>query len=279
MYQPWTPSWVKRHFINYGSTDDIPEDVFQRIRQAFQKQYSREPLVSIVMIAHNEERTILRSLSSLSELNSSYPVELIVVNNNCSDRTQEILDRCGVHSVSQPIQGAGSARDAGIQMAKGKFHLCADADTIYPPGWVDEMIAPLEQGDAICTYGAVSFLPDGKLSRFTLSFYELIKSAVISLKAIRSPEWVAGGASMAFFTRMGKQIGWRTDLKRGEDSQMVLSMKRFGHIRQVTTEAARVWTSARTLDREGSFARVIVSRVRKELNKIHFSLTNSGQSA
>lgn len=279
MIQPFTPAWVKRHFASYESVDQIPESTFERIRSNFKNQETDNPVVSVIVIAYNEEQNILKSLSSLSELKSKYPVEVIVSNNNSTDRTQEIIDRCGVKSVFQPLQGVGYAREAGLQMARGKYHLCADADSIYPATWVDEMIMPLEKGEAICTYGRVSFLPDGKKSRMGLALYEVFKDIAIGMRAIKRPELVAGGASLAFFTRMGRQIGWRTDVRRGEDGQMVLSMKRFGHVRMVKTTDSRIWTTARTLDRDGGFVPMIGKRLKKELSRIHFYFTHSKQGA
>ncbi len=279
MYQPWMPNWVKRHYLNYNNVDDIPDQVFDRIKAGFEKQKVSNPMVSIVVIAYNEEQTILKSLSSLSELDADYPVEVIVVNNNSTDRTQYILDRCGVKSVFQPLQGVGFARDAGLQMASGKYHLCADADSIYPGSWVKQMIAPMEAGAAICTYGRVSFLPDGNKSRLTLAFYEFFKDIAIGLRAINRPELVAGGASLAFYTRMGKQIGWRTDVRRGEDGQMVLAMKRFGKVTMIKSSASRIWTTARTLDRDGNLLSMIWKRLMKEISRLHFYFSPSKQSA
>jgi len=279
MYQPWMPKWVKQHYINYNSVDDIPVDVISRIKEGLARQYAKSPLVSIVVIAYNEEKTILKSLSSLAALHDEFPVEVIVANNNSTDRTQEILDRCGVKSVFQPLQGVGYARDAGLQMAKGKYHLCADADSIYPPDWVGQMIAPMEQGEAICTYGRVSFLPDGNKSRLSLACYEFFKDIAIGLRAINRPELVAGGASLAFYTRMGKQIGWRTDVRRGEDGQMVLAMKRYGNVKMVKSGASRIWTTARTLDMDGQLHQMIWKRVRKEISRLHFYFTTSKQNA
>jgi len=279
MFQPVLPKSIHQHFIHYDSIDEIPEETFQRIKNGFAAQHCEQPVVSIVVIAYNEEKTILKSLSSLSAMRSKYPFEVIVSNNNSTDRTQEILDKCGVKSVFQPLQGVGHARDGGLQIAEGKYHLCADADSIYPPTWVDEMIAPLERGEAICTYGRVSFLPDGDKSRFALAVYEIFKDIAIGLRSIKRPELVAGGASLAFFTRMGKQIGWRTDVHRGEDGQMVLAMKRFGDIKMVRSGDSRIWTTARTLDRDGSFVKMIGKRVRKEFSRIHFYFTPSKQNA
>ena len=272
------PLWVKRHYLEYNSVDDIPQEVFDRIKARFAKLHTDTPIVSIVVVAYNEEKTILKSLSSLSEISSKYPVEIIVSNNNSTDRTQEILDRCGVKSVFQPIQGVGFAREAGLQIAKGVYHLCADADSIYPPTYVDEMIKPMVAGVAVASYGRVSFLPDGSMSRPTLAIYEFFKDLVIGLRSIKRPELVAGGASLAFYTEQAKQIGWRTDVKRGEDGQMILAIKKTGEIAMVKSSSSRIWTTARTLDAVGSLFNMIWRRVKKEFCRLHFYFTVDKQN-
>lgn len=273
------PSWVKRHCHEFSSPEEIPQEVYAGIREKFSRCRPDQPIVSVVLIAFNEEKRILNSLSSLSELKSRYPFEVIVVNNNSTDRTQAILDLCGVKSVFQPIQGVGFAREAGLLAAKGKYHLCADADSIYPPMWIDEMIAPLERGEAICTYGKASILPVKSGSRPLLAVYELFKTMLVSIRSISRPELVAGGASLAFYTRMGKQIGWRTDIRRGTDAQMVLAMKRFGYIRMVRGTDSRIWTTAHTASSNAGLLLAFVKRMLRDMPRPQIFNTTARQNA
>ncbi len=262
------PEYVKKHLYSYESVDDIPDEVFDKIAVEFDAKTFKKPLVSIVIIAYNEEKTILRTLSSLSELKSDYPFEVIVVNNNSTDRTQEILDKCGVKSVFQERQGVGFARQAGLDEAKGIYHLCGDADTIYPPNYINIMVNNLKKPGTVAVFGHVSFIPDGKKSRFLLGIYEFFKDFVVMLRAINRPELSLGGASFGFVTGLGKKIGWRTDIKRGEDGSMALALKEYGKIIRVNSPQARVWTSARTLEADGNYLFMILKRVVRELKRI-----------
>lgn len=279
MFQPFLPKEIKQHLICYNSVEDISQKIFNRIKDGFAKQYCENPLVSIIVVANNVEKTIIRSLSSLSSLQSKYSVEVIVVNNNSTDRTREVLDQCGVKSVFQPLQGAAHARQAGLNIAKGKYHICAHADTIYPPQYVDEMIAPLETGEAICTFGRVAFLPNGGKSRFAMSISEIFKDFVNGFRAINQPELVANGASIAFFTRMGKQIGWRTDIDKREESEMILSMKRFGNIKIVKTAKSRIWTTEKEVIENESYLKQLRKRIKKEFSKFQLYVTQTKESA
>ena len=58
----------------YGkSFGEIPKDVFDTINSQLTVRQSAEPLISIVVIAYNEERRLAACLWSLSELSSQYP--------------------------------------------------------------------------------------------------------------------------------------------------------------------------------------------------------------
>jgi hypothetical protein len=59
-------------------------------------------------------------------------------------------------------------------------------------------------------------LPYGNKSFPTLAIYEIFKDIAIGLRTIQPPELVAGGASLVFFTQQAKEIGWRTDVRIGE---------------------------------------------------------------
>src|ERR1035437_7280167 len=105
------------------------------------------PEVSIVIPAYNEEESILQTLYSLCNNFSSKPVEIIVVNNNSTDNTEALVLSAGVPCVREMKQGITAARNAGLAEAKGKYILNADADTIYPADWVEEMIKPLDRSE------------------------------------------------------------------------------------------------------------------------------------
>lgn len=124
--------------------------------------------VLAVIPAYNEEKNILRTLLSLSANTTSRSVEIIVVNNNSVDKTEMLVKAAGATCILESKQGITAARNAGLAAARGKYVLNADADSIYPKDWIEEMTAPLANGDAVCiTYGRFAFIPTGATSRFS----------------------------------------------------------------------------------------------------------------
>lgn len=251
-------------------TDLTPsEKVFEEIRQKIRQLEKQDSIdVSIVMIAYNEEKRILPAIYSLANIITPLSVEIIVVNNNSTDRTQEIIDKCGVKSVFQPIQGAGNARQAGLEIARGKYHFCADSDTLYPPHYVDIMVKALRKPGAIAAYCPCSFLPDGNKSAFSLFIYEYFRNIALRLRFYKRPELSVGAASLAFYTEPAREVGWRTNIHRGEDGCMVLALKPKGKTVLVTSRKARPKTTSRTLDADGGLLRMICLRLKREFARI-----------
>ena len=76
-------NWYDKYLSIYGkSLDDIPDETFDEIKGKLAQKQSDKPLVSIVVIAYNEEMRLTACLWSLSELRTQYPIEILGVNNN-----------------------------------------------------------------------------------------------------------------------------------------------------------------------------------------------------
>ncbi len=254
-----------QYSLAYEDFRSVPESVFESISSQIQSRNGGQILVSVVVIAYNEEKRILPCIWSLAEQKTNVSYEVIVVNNASTDRTQEILDKCEVKSVYQPLKGVGHARQAGLDVARGKYLFTADADTIYPPKYIDTMLGELSKPGVSGVFTHCKFVPDGNKSAFSLAVYELFRNFVVRMRSINRPELSAGGASMAFVTEFGNKIGFRTDIRRGEDGAMIGGLKDYGTIKLVTDRSAYVLTTSRTLDADGSFARLIFLRIYREL--------------
>jgi len=117
--------------------------------------------LTIVMPAYNEERTIARAVQQILDLNLSSPLELLVVDDGSSDRTQEILaefwdPRLRVHSHAVN-SGKGAAVLTGIANASGSHLLVFDADLEYSAEDISRVLAPIVSGQANVVYGVRNF--------------------------------------------------------------------------------------------------------------------------
>ena len=273
MFRPKVPSDIRIHELEYIRLEEIPEEVFNRIRAGFDAQRTGEALVSVNIIAWNEEANILRNISSLSAMKSSYPVEYIYVDNNSRDKTSEIIRRCGIIPVPETKQGYGFARQAAMENSHGNFILTGDADTIYPPTWIDTMLKPVLSGNYIATSGTYSFIPAKGESRLRYAFYEFFRDIIHNLRTINRPYLAVGGVNFCFPREKALKIGFIKNNSRSEDGSMALALMKEGKLKRVTNIKAAAWTVTRSIERTGTFSEAVSLRITKELKriKIYFS--------
>lgn len=94
--------------------------------------------VSVVIPAYNEEKCIGKCLESIVN-QKVQPYEIIVVDNNCTDRTSEIAQKFGALIIKEKNQGMIQARNAGFDAAKCEIIARTDADAILPKDWISKI--------------------------------------------------------------------------------------------------------------------------------------------
>jgi glycosyltransferase involved in cell wall biosynthesis len=100
------------------------------------------PLVSIIIPCYNSEAFLLEAIDST--LQQTYPqVETIVIDDGSKDRSVEILRSFGdkIRWESGLNQGAPTARNRGIALARGKYIKFLDADDILLPDCIERQVA------------------------------------------------------------------------------------------------------------------------------------------
>ena len=242
------PKWYDKYLSIYGMPfDEVSCIILDEIKTKLASQQSEDPLVSIVVIAYNEERRLAACLWSLSELQTKYPIEIIGVNNNSKDRTEEVYQRLGLPYFNEPKQSPGFARQCGLENARGQYHFCIDADTFYPPQYIDLMMSKLTKPNVSCVSSFWSFFPDEKHSAFGLFLFELVRDAFLYVQHFKRPELCVRGMVFAFKTDLARKVKIRTDIRRGEDGSLALSLKPYGKITFLYNRNARPVTGYGTI--------------------------------
>jgi glycosyltransferase involved in cell wall biosynthesis len=120
-------------------------------------------LVSIIVPAFNEERLLGSALESVRRAAVVFPVrgwrwELIVCDNNSTDRTAEIARLAGAAVVFEPVNQIGRARNTGARAAKGDWLCFIDADSHPTPELFEDVINTIAGGK--CIAGGVTLRLD-----------------------------------------------------------------------------------------------------------------------
>lgn len=256
--------WYSKYLTIFEKPfEEVSDEVKKEIKDKLAAVQSENPLVSVVLIAYNEANRISSCLWSLSENKFDFPIEILVVNNNSVDATENVLKTLGATYFNESKKGPGHARQRGMDEARGKYHVCIDADTMYPPLYIQTHVNALMKPNVSCTYGLWSFIPDENHSSFGLWFYETLRDIHLRIQAIKRPELCVRGMVFSFVTEYGREIGFRTDIRRGEDGSLALALKPRGKLVFITSRKARVMTGNATLNADGSLTNSFKIRIAK----------------
>ena len=240
---------------------DAPQSVIDEVRNKLAKLQSNQPVVTVSLIGYNEEKRLLACLWSLSEMKCKYPVEIIGVDNESTDRTAEIYQATGIPYYTENQHSCGFARLCGLNNAKGKYHINIDSDTLYPPHYVETMIKVLEKPGVVAVSSLWSYIPDKNHSWIGLKFYEFARDVHLYLQSFKRPELSVRGLVFAYRTDYARQVGIRTDIRRGEDGSLALGLKKYGKIVFVRKRKARAVTGYGTISADGSLLNSFKVRV------------------
>jgi glycosyltransferase involved in cell wall biosynthesis len=285
----WFPKWLKDLLSEYSDNDKLKTSDLAAIRENLRKFEVENPLVSIVIPAWNEEENIIKTIASLANNEFDFPCELFVVNNNSTDNTQAVLDRMGVRSMIETNQGIAPARRRGLVESRGRYHLCCDSDTIYPPTWIRKMAETLKNNEkkgVACIYGSYSFIPSDGNSRFIMGLYETGSALIRFFKSKETETRRVMGFNFGFIREVAMQVnGFIMDKPRkfrnelgsaeyvadSEDGLMASNIKKAGYkILYVNNRKSRVWTSDRRLLIDGGLFRAIKLRLIKIISRKTF---------
>ncbi|MDY6903909.1 MAG: glycosyltransferase [Thermodesulfobacteriota bacterium] len=107
------------------------------------------PLVSVIIPCYNRERYIQKTVDSV--LQQTYPnIEVIAVDDGCTDNTREILDRLRekVTVLEHPgriNKGQSAAINLGLRMAAGDYIAILDSDDLFLPDKIEKQVNYLEK--------------------------------------------------------------------------------------------------------------------------------------
>lgn len=244
-------AWYDKYLSIYDKPfSEVPVNVIEETRNRLAKMQSDKPLISIVVIAYNEETHLQACLWALSEIKCKYPLEIIGVNNDSKDRTAEIFEASGIPYYTEYQHSCGYARRCGLQHAKGKYYFDVDADTLYPPHYYDILMEELLKPDVSCVSSLWSYFPDKNHTKFGLTVFELCRDLFLWVQHFKRPELSVRGLVFAYNIDYARNEEYRVDIIRGEDGSMALSLKKYGKIAFVYNRKARAITGYGTLNDE-----------------------------
>lgn len=134
--------------------------------------------ISVVIPAYNEEKYLPHCIKSLKN-QTFHDFEIVVVDNNSTDKTAEVAVKLGARVVHEAKKGVGAARKKGFAQAKGEIIVSTDADCTFPKNWLEKIdIAFTKHKNIIALYGISALDDDGKVKQLlshvgTRTFFQI----------------------------------------------------------------------------------------------------------
>ena len=178
--------------------------------------------ISVVVPAYNEERLLAGSLAATrgamrAFADAGWESELIVCDNNSTDRTAEIARAAGATVVFEPVNQIARARNAGAAQASGDWLLFVDADSYPDRELFTDLVLAIREGRALGGGATLTCDTRDRLVLFWLAFWNTLSRTVhwaagsfifCEARAFRD----AGGFSPEFYA--GEEIDFSRRLKR-----------------------------------------------------------------
>lgn len=104
--------------------------------------------VSIIIPCLNEEKSIAECVTRARAwlAQSSMTGEVVVVDNNSTDRTTKVAREAGARVIFEQLRGKGNAFQTGMRDSRGRYIVMSDGDATYDLSQLDQMIEPLQEG-------------------------------------------------------------------------------------------------------------------------------------
>ncbi len=201
----------------------------QKRRERTAKQL---PSFTVIVPAHNEEKTIVACLRSI--LASRYPqnkVQIIVADDGSTDQTVALAHTFPVVTVSQqPHLGkAGALNYALKQLARGELVMCLDADSTIAPDALHNAARYFTDRRVAAVAANVKIRDDGSLLALIQKFEYIICYQMKRAQTVFNIEYIIGGIGSPFRRSMLEKVGYYDTNTVTEDIDVTMKLIRGGN--------------------------------------------------
>jgi len=202
--------------------------------------------ISVIVPAYNEEKLITDSLGCIRTAFAAFhrlgwESELIVCDNNSTDRTGELAQAAGAKVIFELVNQIGRARNRGAEAATGDWLVFIDADSYPSPELFDGLAAAIQSGDCLAG-GCLIRMDSGSLpGQLMVRGWNLIS---------RMTHWAAGSFIFCETSAFWSVGGFNLELFVSEEIDLSRRLKRLGRAtgkKMIILSHHSLTTSARKL--------------------------------
>ena len=202
--------------------------------------------ISIIVPAYNEEKLLPQSLPGIQSASAAFhalgwETELIVCDNNSSDRTAEVARGLGATVVFEPINQIARARNKGAEKATGDWMVFIDADSFPTAGLFRRVAEEIGRPRTIGGGCLLKMDEDLAIANFMVALWNTVS---------RITKWAAGSFIYCEANAFRAVGGFNTALFVTEELDFCRRLKRHARAkskRLVIITDVRMMTSARKM--------------------------------
>ena len=191
------------------------------------------PIISIVMIAHNEELNIERSIKSIQ--NQTFKDwELIIINDGSFDKTTEIIkdyslkDKRIISITNNKKIGRPKSSNLGIKYSRAKLIARLDADDISLPDRLEKQYKFLLKNPNIDVLGTGAHIYDDEHNFIKTVLMPEDHNSLKNLNFLKTPFFHSSVMIRKRF--FDKVCNYNTDFLRSQDKELWLRGLKYGSV-------------------------------------------------
>lgn len=194
------------------------------------------PTMSVIIPAHNEENTIIRTIESV--LNAKYPrelLEIVVMDDGSTDLTYRIAERYRLlvdgqfKLVTQKNGGKAHALNNGmLNHATGELMMCLDADSTLDPDALLNAASYFVDPRVVALSANVKIRPSGTLFNLIQVFEYLVCYQMKRAQTVFNIEYIIGGIGSTFRRSALIEVGFYDTDTITEDIDLTMKLLQLG---------------------------------------------------
>jgi glycosyltransferase involved in cell wall biosynthesis len=177
--------------------------------------------ISVIIPAFNEQRLLTSTLTRINAARAVFAPrgvdsELIVCDNNSTDRTAELAQAAGARVVFEPVNQIGRARNTGAAAATGDWLLFIDADSQPTAELFADMTEQIQAGKCLAGGSTIRLEGNHRLANLVTGVWNWQS---------RSRRWLAGSfifCEAAAFRQLG---GFNPEMFAGEELDLTTRLQ------------------------------------------------------
>ncbi|MCX6800743.1 MAG: glycosyltransferase [Candidatus Diapherotrites archaeon] len=206
-------------------------------------------LASIIIPAHNSEKTISGCLNSLINQQTEKKFEIIIVDDGSIDSTAKEIKKIKntkIKYLCQKNSGPAKARNLGAKKSNGNIILFIDSDCVAEKNWLEEMLKPFSDKNVAAVQGAYKT----KQKEFAAQFSQIeIEERYERMEKAKKLDWV-GSYSAAYRAEVFRKMNGFDEsfpIASGEDPELSYKISEKGYKISLNSKAIVYHSHPKTL--------------------------------